>query len=108
MDHEIINRARQSFINMFTKENGLTVVDDLPDFSPDERGPDEFCAHYDRQFLAGNYTKLDPANGVCGSNPAMLERNPDLNIQFDDGVYSRYDELTDPVKLAKLKLLYKD
>ena len=57
--------------------------------SRESRTADQIGKDYDKMFEQGEYTVLDPKRGEWGTNPEFA-KTQDVNIQFNDGTYSKY------------------
>lgn len=88
----------------FSKTGKKATVSDLPferiiknfkDENPgvrisrESRTADQIGKDYDKMFEQGEYTVLDPKRGEWGTNPEFA-KTQDVNIQFNDGTYSKY------------------
>ena len=67
--------------------------------SRESRTADQIGKDYDKMFEQGEYTTLDPKRGEWGTNPEFA-KTQDVNIQFNDGTYSKYP-LREPPEQAK-------
>ena len=74
--------------------------------SRESRTADQIGKDYDKMFEQGEYTVLDPKRGEWGTNPEFA-KTQDVNIQFNDGTYSKYPLRETPEQAKGIGGLFK-